>query len=82
MITLHHLRGEAFELNSDLIVFVETTPDTVITLDDQTRTKVVVTETAAEVKELLREWKRSIGQKVEIVEHVRVEHPAEDGQEG
>lgn len=82
MITLHHLRGEEFDLNCELIIFVETTPDTVIHLDDQTHTKIVVKESAAEVRELVREWKRSIGQRLEIIEHVRVEQPTEDGQQG
>ena len=49
MITLSRLGhpDEHFELNPDMIVFVESTPDTVITL--ATGHKVVVTETPQEV---------------------------------
>jgi flagellar protein FlbD len=54
MITLHRLghKLEVFHLNPDLILAVEATPDTVITL--MTGTKIVVAETpqrvAAEMK--------------------------------
>jgi uncharacterized protein YlzI (FlbEa/FlbD family) len=49
MITLNRLghRDEPFQLNPDMIVTVESTPDTVIAL--ATGSKVVVTETPAEV---------------------------------
>jgi flagellar protein FlbD len=49
MITLHRLgqRDEPFQLNPDMIVTVESTPDTVIAL--ATGAKVVVAETLEEV---------------------------------
>ncbi|HEX3517459.1 MAG TPA: flagellar FlbD family protein [Solirubrobacteraceae bacterium] len=49
MITLHRLghSDEPFQLNSEMIVTVESTPDTVITL--ATGAKVVVAETPEEV---------------------------------
>ncbi len=49
MITLNRLghSDEPFQLNTDMIVTVESTPDTVITL--ATGAKVVVAETPAEV---------------------------------
>lgn len=49
MITLNRLghSDEPFQLNTDMIVTIESTPDTVITL--ATGAKVVVAETPAEV---------------------------------
>ena len=46
-------------LNADLIEFIETTPDTVITMI--TGKKVLVRETAGEVRDLALEYRRSIG---------------------
>jgi uncharacterized protein YlzI (FlbEa/FlbD family) len=56
MITLHRLgRAEdPFQLNPDLIVTVEATPDTVVTL--ATDTKVLVSETPEQVTACTREW--------------------------
>jgi len=47
MIKLHHLRGEEFYLNADLIESVEATPDTIITLFDGR--KIVVAEATSDV---------------------------------
>ncbi len=47
MIKVQRLNGKEFVVNSDLILFVEETPDTVITLT--TGQKVVVRETVDEV---------------------------------
>jgi uncharacterized protein YlzI (FlbEa/FlbD family) len=57
MITLNRLghTDEPFQLNPDLIVTIESTPDTVITL--ATTAKVVVAETPAEVADLVRAWR-------------------------
>jgi len=54
MITLHRLGHvlEAFQLNSELILTVEATPDTVITLTNGH--KVVVAETPERVAEAVR----------------------------
>ena len=60
MIRLHHLsaRAEEFFLNPDLIVTVESTPDTIVTLT--THTKVLVADTPEEVVAAVREWRASI----------------------
>jgi flagellar protein FlbD len=46
-------------LNADLIEFIESTPDTVITMI--TGKKVLVRETAEEVRNLALDYRRSIG---------------------
>jgi uncharacterized protein YlzI (FlbEa/FlbD family) len=60
VIRLHRLghKADVFFLNPDLVVSVESTPDTVITLT--THTKVLVAEPAAEVVEAVRAWRASI----------------------
>jgi flagellar protein FlbD len=57
MITLHRLghANEPFQLNPDLIVTVESTPDTVVTLT--TAAKVVVAESPDEVVAAVRAWR-------------------------
>jgi uncharacterized protein YlzI (FlbEa/FlbD family) len=57
MITLHRLghADESFQLNPDLIVTVEATPDTVVTL--ATTAKVVVAESPDEVVAAVRTWR-------------------------
>jgi uncharacterized protein YlzI (FlbEa/FlbD family) len=57
VITLNRLghSDEPFQLNPDLIVTIESTPDTVITL--ATTAKVVVAETPDEVAEKVRAWR-------------------------
>jgi uncharacterized protein YlzI (FlbEa/FlbD family) len=57
MITLHRLghKLEIFRLNPDLIVTVEATPDTVITL--ATGAKIVVAETPERVAKAVREYR-------------------------
>ncbi len=57
MITLHRLghAQERFQLNPDLIVSVESTPDTVITL--ATTAKVVVSDTPEQIAEAVRRWR-------------------------
>ena len=47
MIKVKRLNGKEFVVNSDLILYVEETPDTVITLT--TGQKVVVVETVDEI---------------------------------
>jgi flagellar protein FlbD len=60
VITLNRLghKDEPFQLNVDMIVTVESTPDTVITL--ATGTKVVVAETPAEVATAVHEFRASV----------------------
>ena len=60
MITLHRLghNAEPFLLNPDLIVTVEATPDTVVTLT--TGTRFVVVESPVRVAEEVRQWRTDI----------------------
>jgi flagellar protein FlbD len=60
MIVLHRLghNEEPFHLNDDLIVTVEATPDTVITLANNH--KIVVQESPDEVAKAIRTWRASI----------------------
>ena len=59
MITLHRMAHETeeFSLNPDLIATVEACPDTVVHL--ATGARLIVTETPAEVSELVHEWRVS-----------------------
>jgi uncharacterized protein YlzI (FlbEa/FlbD family) len=60
VIRLHRLghREEDFLLNPDLILSIEATPDTVVTLT--THTKLIVLERTEEVVDLVRAWRASI----------------------
>ena len=60
MIPLHRLsnRIRPFYVNPELISGVGATPDTVITMTNQA--KVVVSESAEEVIELIRDWRVAI----------------------
>lgn len=58
MIKVTRLNGKEFIVNSDLIEFVESTPDTVITLT--TGTKIVVKETVNEIIDKVIEFKSDI----------------------
>jgi uncharacterized protein YlzI (FlbEa/FlbD family) len=60
VIRLHRLAHaeEDFHLNPDLILSIESTPDTVVTLT--THTKLIVSERPEEVVELVRAWRASI----------------------
>ena len=60
MIRLHRLGrpDEHFQLNPDLILSIEATPDTVVTLT--THTKLIVSERPEEVVDLVRAWRASI----------------------
>ncbi len=71
MITLHRLghTDEPFQLNPDLIVTVEPTPDTVVTL--ATMAKVVVAETPEQVAAAARAWR------VEVLSEAMRSQPAE-----
>jgi flagellar protein FlbD len=74
MIVLHRLghANEPFQLNPDLIVTVESTPDTVVTL--ATTAKVVVAESPDEVAELVRAWR--VGVLSDAMRNRRPERPA------
>lgn len=60
MIVLHRLghNAEEFHLNPDLILTVEATPDTVVTLT--TGTRFVVAESPVRVAEEVRTWRTDI----------------------
>lgn len=58
MIKVTRFNGKNFYINSDLIEFVESTPDTVITTTSGK--KVVVTETVEEVIERIIDYKNKI----------------------
>ncbi len=55
MIKVKRLNGKEFVVNSDLILYVEETPDTVITLT--TGQKIVVAETVDEIIEKVIDFK-------------------------
>jgi len=55
MIKVRRLNGKEFVVNSDLILYVEETPDTVITLT--TGQKVVVIESVDEIIDKVIEFK-------------------------
>ena len=60
MIRLHRLsaRAEVFFLNPDLIVSIESTPDTMVRLT--THAKVMVTETPEDIVAAVQAWRTSI----------------------
>jgi len=60
VIRLHHLsaRAEAFYLNPDLIVAIDTTPDTVVTLTNHQ--KVLVKDSPEDVVAAVQAWRASI----------------------
>ena len=58
MIHVTRLNQSSVVLNSDLIELIESTPDTVITLTNNQ--KLIVRETADEIIEKVRAYRRSI----------------------
>jgi flagellar protein FlbD len=60
VIRLHRLGkpDEDFHLNPDLIAWIESTPDTTVTLT--THTKVIVAERPADIAAAVRAWRASI----------------------
>lgn len=60
MIAVHRLTHpeQPLHLNSDMIVSIEATPDTVITLT--TEEKLVVIETPEELTDLICDWKSRV----------------------
>jgi flagellar protein FlbD len=57
MVKVTKLNGREFVINSDLIKFIEETPDTIITLRDQER--VLVRESADEIVRRVIDFRRS-----------------------
>ncbi|HVW45797.1 MAG TPA: flagellar FlbD family protein [Solirubrobacterales bacterium] len=85
MIRLRRLGGsEEFDLNPDLILTVESTPDTVVTLT--TGTKLVVDESPDAVAAAVREWRvgvleralRRVGPQIAEARLRAVDNPAEN----
>lgn len=58
MIKITRFQGEEYYINSDLIEFIEKTPDTIITLT--TGKKIVVQENPEEIIERIKEFRREI----------------------
>ena len=58
MIAVHRLNGKEFIVNSDMIRFVEATPDTIITLSDGE--KVMIKESIEQVMEAVKKYKREV----------------------
>lgn len=58
MIRVTRFKGKKYYINAELIQLVEDTPDTVITLANNT--KVVVTESAKDVVKMILNYKRMI----------------------
>jgi flagellar protein FlbD len=58
MIAVTRLNRSSLVLNCDLIEFIENTPDTVITLTNDR--KITVLETAEEILDRIRNWRRSL----------------------
>jgi uncharacterized protein YlzI (FlbEa/FlbD family) len=60
VIRLHRLGhpDECYHLNPDLIISIESTPDTVLTLT--THSKVIVREPADEVVTAVRDWRAGV----------------------
>ena len=63
MIEVTRLDGSHFTLNSDLIEFIEATPDTVISLS--TGKKVIVKESVSDVIDKIVEFRRRLGVSVQ-----------------
>ena len=85
MIRLRRLGGsEEFDLNPDLILTVESTPDTVVTLT--TGAKLVVDESPDSVTAAVREWRvgvleralRRVGPQIAEARLHAVDNPAEN----
>ena len=58
MILVHRLKGEPIFLNSDLVEYIESTPDTVITLLDGRR--IMVQDAAQDVVDRVREFRAAV----------------------
>lgn len=61
MITVTRLNGKELMINSNLIEFVEETPDTVITFTNGV--KIVVKENSEQIRHAIIDYKREIFQK-------------------
>ncbi|GHV37454.1 hypothetical protein FACS18949_17760 [Clostridia bacterium] len=79
MIKASRLNGKEFYLNSDLIEFIEETPDTVLSMT--TGKKLVVTESADEIRrrvivfrqEVFLGLPKSMAEQIEDIENAEIE---------
>ncbi len=58
MIVLHRFNGKEFVVNSELIQYVEATPDTILTLTNGQ--KIMIQESVDQVIEAVKKFKREI----------------------
>ena len=58
MITIHRLNGDEMTLNAELILTVEATPDTLISMVDKRR--ILVAESVNEVVDAVMDYRRLI----------------------
>lgn len=58
MVHLTRLNGSKIVINADLIEFIEELPDTIVTLS--TGQKIMVNESAEDIIEKVKEYKRAI----------------------
>lgn len=65
MIPVTRLNNTRFYINPELIVTIEETPDTVITLDNSE--KLLVKETAAELSDLFVSYQQRVHQQVSFI---------------
>ena len=65
MIKLKRLNGKEFVVNCEMIEFVESTPDTVVTLGSGN--KIVVRDTIDEVIDKVVEYKKSINSRLNVI---------------
>jgi flagellar protein FlbD len=85
MIQLTRLNGKSLAVNSDLIKFIEQSPDTLVTLI--TGEKIVVRESADEVRVRIIEFRRAVLQQLANVWEVPspqaflIDPPSDDGPE-
>lgn len=78
MIDVHLMNGNEIVLNSDLIEFVEATPDTVVSLTNGK--KLMVRETVQQVVESIFQFRRRLGARVpEMLDRLpALENPTQD----
>jgi flagellar protein FlbD len=66
MVKVTKINGQEFYINCDLMEFIESTPDTIISLS--TGKKVIVRETAVDVINMIIEYKSKILRNWELLE--------------
>ena len=69
MINVTRINGAAFTLNAEMVEFVESTPDTIITMSDGK--KIIVRDTVQDVIDKIIEYKQNCFTKLTIERAVR-----------